>query len=298
MEKDAKYFLVGIFVTLVLAALIAFSIWIAGTHDNQIYEGYTVYFTDPVSGLKEGASVQYKGVEVGKVQDIRLAPERKDLIKVDIEIEENTPIRAGTNASLSMLGITGLVYMELTTELTDTQPVPYIQGEKYPVIRGNGTRLAKLLQDIPEITENTLEVTRRINAFMDDENIAVLEQALKNLEGMSRDMNGFLSPKNVAYASAMIENLSDSSEDIQEMIEKFEKTAAKIEKTVQIVSEMIARNQSSVDNFARDGLDQITQMSHETQKMAVSIREAAEKLNDDPSQLIYQPSHRGVEIEK
>ena len=298
MEKDAKYFFVGLFVVAVLSALIAFSIWIAGAHDSNNYEPYTVYFTDPVSGLKEGASVQYKGVEVGKVRDIRLARERKDLIKVDIEVEENTPVRAGTDASLAMLGITGLVYMELTTELTDTQPVPYIQGEKYPVIQGNGTRLAKLFQDIPEIAENILEITEQMKIFMGDDNVATLEQTLKNLESLTRDMNGVLSEENVANVSTILENASASSGDIQEMIQKFETTAEEIEKSVRAVSDVITKNEANFDKFAREGLDQITRMSEETQKMAEAIRKIAEKLNEDPSQLIYQPAHRGVEIQK
>ena len=298
MEKEAKYFIVGIFVTAVLAAILAFTIWIAGSHDHRNYERYTVYFTDPVSGLKEGASVQYKGVEVGKTLNIRLSPERKDLIKVDIEVEENTPIRAGTNASLAMLGITGLVYMELTTELTDTEAVPYIEGEEYPVIQGNGTRLAKLLQDIPKITENVLGMTERLNMFMGDENMLTLVQILKNMESMARDMNGLLSPENVSNTSTMLKNFSTSSEGIQALIEKLEKTTAEIDAAVRAISDVVTRNEASVNRFAQDGLDQITQMSIETQKMAESIRKVAENLNQDPSQLIYQPPRQGVEIAK
>ena len=92
-----------------MAMLFWFTIWIAGHGDARKYERFTVYFTDPVNGLRESASVQYKGVEVGKVIDIRLTPERNDLIKVDIEVEENTPIYAGTKASLAMMGITGMM---------------------------------------------------------------------------------------------------------------------------------------------------------------------------------------------
>lgn len=116
MEKDARYFIVGLVVSIGMIALVGFVLWLAGTHESQDREMYTVYFTDPVSGLKEGASVQYRGVEVGKVLGVRLSNSREDLIKVDIAVKEATPIGQSTTASLEMFGITGLVYMELTTE--------------------------------------------------------------------------------------------------------------------------------------------------------------------------------------
>src|ERR1043166_3293080 len=50
MERDAKYFTIGAFVSLTLLALVGFSIWLAGVHDFARHTRYTIYFTDPVSG--------------------------------------------------------------------------------------------------------------------------------------------------------------------------------------------------------------------------------------------------------
>src|SRR4030095_1245045 len=107
MEKNANYFFVGIFVSLALLALVGFTIWLMGAGDFARYQRYTVYFTEPVSGLVHEAVVKYKGVEVGRILGLRLAPERTDLVKVDIEVKEGTPIRAGTTAGIELQGITG-----------------------------------------------------------------------------------------------------------------------------------------------------------------------------------------------
>ena len=53
MEKNSRYFVVGVFVMLSLLALTTFIIWLAGTHDVRNYQRYTIYFKDPVSGLKD-----------------------------------------------------------------------------------------------------------------------------------------------------------------------------------------------------------------------------------------------------
>src|SRR5215831_8341515 len=107
MEKDARYFTVGVFVSLALLALVGFSIWLAGVHDFAHHERYTIYFTDPVSGLDQEATVKYKGVEVGKILKLRLSPERNDLVKVDIEVRGETPVRDHTLATVAIQGVTG-----------------------------------------------------------------------------------------------------------------------------------------------------------------------------------------------
>lgn len=298
MEKDAKYFIVGIFVSLCLAGFLAFIIWMAGNHDSHNYQHYTVYFTDSVSGLKEGATVSYKGVDVGKVTNIRLAPDRKDLIKADIEVANTTPVRAKTNASLAVLGVTGLVYMELTTDDNDTQPVPTIPGETYPVLQGNGTQLAKLFQDIPAITQQVLEMAKKINKLMDDKNMGSLDATLNNVQQMTQSMNELLSKENVANVSTTLSNFSQSSETLNDVAQRFNKTANEIDKTVASINRIVTKNEDNVNRFSQDGLNQITSMTREAQKTAQSIRRAADKLTQDPSQILYKPSNKGVEIAK
>ncbi len=296
MEKDAKYFIVGLFVTLSMIAAVAFVIWIAGAHDGRDTKRYTVHFTDPVSGLKVGGMVQYKGVEVGKVVDIRLAPERNDLIRVNIEVATETPVYAGTKATLAMMGVTGMVYMDMKTDVADAQPVPEVAGEEYPVIQGSGTQLARILADVPEISKQVLEITKKLNGLLDQPNMESLNVILSNIESLTRDMNGLLSTDNVNHAGTTLANFSAASADMKNMVARFEKTADEIDRAVKAISNVVTNNEANINKFTQDGLDQVMRMSQETRKMAESIRRMADKLNQDPSQLIYQPSHHGVEI--
>jgi|SRR5688572_4987972 len=152
MEKDASYFTVGIFVTLALLGLVGFSIWLVGGHDFANYQRYTVYFTDPVSGLTDDATVKYKGVQVGRILDMRLTPERTDLVKVDVEVREDTPVRAGTVVDIEIHGITGQCYIEMATATTDMEPPMRVAGEQYPVLKGNGSQLRKFFEELPRVS--------------------------------------------------------------------------------------------------------------------------------------------------
>jgi phospholipid/cholesterol/gamma-HCH transport system substrate-binding protein len=165
MEKEANYFVVGLFVSLSLLALVGFLIWLAGVHTSGHYARYTVYFTDPVSGLNDEANVKYKGVEVGKILGMRLTPDRSDLVKVDIEVKEDTPVRAGTLAKVELQGITGQSYIELVTERGDSAPPAHMDDEKYPVLKGRGSALVKFFNDMPEITRKFEAALSSIDEF-------------------------------------------------------------------------------------------------------------------------------------
>ena len=165
MEKDANYLRVGVFVTVTLLALGGFIIWLMGSHGFKHYDRYTVYFTDPVSGLNDDGVVKYKGVDVGKIVEIRLAPDKANLVKVDLEVKGGTPVRAETKANIQMQGITGQSYIELSTESLDSKPPASVAGEKYPVLQGSGSQLAKFFDDMPNLSRQLITALGAMNDF-------------------------------------------------------------------------------------------------------------------------------------
>src|SRR5262245_51018495 len=171
MEKDAKYLAAGLFVSLSLLALVIFVIWLAGIHRSGDYARYTIYFADPVSGLDKDGYVKYRGVTVGKILAMRLAPGSNDLIKVDIEIKASTPIHAETTAQVEMQGITGQRYVELTSEAGDRTPPRRVPDEEYPVLKGNASQFSKqfleTMSAINEVSKGTAKTMESIRALTD-----------------------------------------------------------------------------------------------------------------------------------
>lgn len=298
MEKQSRYVIIGLFVSASLLALTMFIIWLAGTYDSRNYERYTIHFRDPVSGLKNSAIVQYRGVDVGRVTDVRIAPGNNGLVKVDIEVDSTTPIYRSTEASLAQQGMTGIVYIDLSTQEGDREPPVVSDGERYPVIHGRGTQLSRLFQDVPKISQQILALTEKLNTVFDEENVSSLQQTFKNVEMMSRDLNGLLNEENIHNTSIALRNIAATSESIDDLVERFNHTADEIDKAVEALSGVITDNRGDIDRFAGSGLRQITEMSRETRRMAESVRRLADKLEQDPSRLLYQPNYRGVEIQE
>lgn len=142
MGKRANPALVGAFVVgAVVLAVVAVALFGSGRLFRKTYP-YVVYFTGDVNGLKEGAPVKFKGVEVGSVTEIRLnvsdlsseerTREQGEIrIPVIIELDETSMrekggkgtadaksvkrwIELGMRAQLSMESfVTGLLYVKL-----------------------------------------------------------------------------------------------------------------------------------------------------------------------------------------
>lgn len=235
---------------------------------------------------------------MGRVTDIRLSPERTELIKVDIEIEENTPISQSTKASLGMTGMTGIIHIELTTQDGDTDPPVKPENEQYAVIRGSGTQLGKLFEDVPQITKQILELTEKVNKAFNDDAMKDMQKTFKNIEQMSQDMNKLLSEENIANMTSTLDNMAQGSESIPQLVERFKTTADEVDQAVATLNGILTDNKQDIDKFAGSGLRQITEMSRETRDMARSIRRLADRLEQDPSKLLYQPNYRGVEIQQ
>lgn len=298
MEKNANYFVVGVFVSAAMLGIFLFLIWLASPHDEHKYDYYTVAFTDSVSGLEVGSDVTYKGVKVGKVAKLRLVPSNSELIEADIGVDKTTPVRAHTKATLDMQGITGLVRIELSTDNNDADPPARAAGEKYPVLQGKGSKLYQALEDLPDIAQKILSISTKLDKFLDDNTIASMKQTAQNIERMTRDLNGVLSQQNVDHVSHMLGNLSATSDKLPDMVDRLQKTAAQMDAAAASLNGIISRNKGNINQFAAQGLPQLTAVSHEAKGAATSLRSLADKLKDDPSRLLYQPSSNGVEIPK
>jgi phospholipid/cholesterol/gamma-HCH transport system substrate-binding protein len=293
MEKDANYFFVGIFVSLALLALVGFTIWLMGAGDFARYQRYTVYFTDPVSGLADEAVVKYNGVDVGRILGLRLAPERTDLVKVDIEVRENTPIRAGTSAAIELQGITGQSFLELATPINDQEPPRRVAGEPYPVLEGKGSELRAFLDELPKL------------AMKIETALGAVEQFSQEGAKMAGSIDEF-SKEGTRTASsirALANNLRGEFGSLKgelgtalSSIDEFSKEGAKTADSIRGLADNLKGELGTIRGDLGTTLSSIDQFSKEGAKMAGSIRDLADSLKQDPSQIINPPSRRGVVI--
>ena len=117
-KKTRKYFVVGLFVTLAFLIAAAAIIWINASRYFEKGTRYVTFFNESVQGLSKDSEVKYQGVTVGRVEEIRIAPDNKTVAVVMlINLKDNLPRKVV--AQLNMTGITGLMFVNLVPRKPD-----------------------------------------------------------------------------------------------------------------------------------------------------------------------------------
>ena len=91
MEAKVNFVFVGVFVLVLSTALIAGVLWLSsGKYYRKSYDIYQTYMSESVAGLNLNAPVKYRGVDVGRVRTIALAPENVEQVQLTLDIERGT----------------------------------------------------------------------------------------------------------------------------------------------------------------------------------------------------------------
>src|SRR5690242_10503168 len=110
METRAQHVLVGAFVLGILVAIVIAVVWVARVQFNREFSYYDIFFTGSVTGLNTGAAVRYNGVQIGRVDEIRIAPSNVEQVRVTIEVDGTVEIKEDAVASLELQGVTGYAF--------------------------------------------------------------------------------------------------------------------------------------------------------------------------------------------
>ena len=124
MKKNSDVFsevVVGVFMVAVLALLVYFTVVISGVdvlfgREKALAR---IAFTD-VGGLKDHDNVMYRGMKVGIVEKIELAPTN---VMVTVLVDRGVVLREGCHASVSALSLLGGNYLLLEEGAGAVQPL-------------------------------------------------------------------------------------------------------------------------------------------------------------------------------
>ncbi|MBW6515847.1 MAG: MCE family protein [Candidatus Cloacimonetes bacterium] len=178
MVTKAQKVRLGVFLFISIGLLILFLLIIAGTRLLERLDTYYIAYEDvSVSGLQVGAQVKYHGIRVGRVETIRIDPEDVNRVIVEVRVEKGTPIKTDTEASLILVGITGLKQVELfggTTEAKLLEPGGYI--------RAGTTFFDDISISVEEITAKLDRVLGNIDSLTSVANQVKFSNMLTNLE--------------------------------------------------------------------------------------------------------------------
>jgi phospholipid/cholesterol/gamma-HCH transport system substrate-binding protein len=312
MEREANYIAVGFFVLLLLLMGVLFVYWYADSRDHRDFARYEIYFDGSVSGLTEGGPVRYLGVDVGRVQRIRIDPRADNRVQVVADIDATTPVSDRTLAQLSLQGITGLLYIDLQQEREEElgrRILAAVPSERYPVIRSSHSDFDQFLSSLPNLTGRLNDLFDRVTRLLSDNNVRAvtrvidnLDQAAARLPASTRELNDVLAELHTTAASsqALIDDLHrttrTASVDFLAAVQKLRMTSDNLATTTSTLNAFASENRAELSGFVAVGLPQFEALLRDTRTAAQQITELSRDLSENPSLLIYQPPAAGMVI--
>lgn len=310
MFKGDKNFLVGLFVSIAIAVLVAFIIWLTGRTGNQEVERYSLMFHKDVSGLAVGGPVKYMGMNIGKVIRMDLVREESIMVQVDIEILASTPVDNGTWASLALQGITGVAVVNLASEPGSHPPLVAPPDREYPVIPVRIVGFSALMSSAPEIMAKLNNLLSHAEKILGEDNQATISSTLNHID----QLTGSLAEEHETIA-AIPGNLNQTITEIRVTVEQLQATVAELRPNIGVTVEnlrhtsgnlvsltdrmdnLLREHEDDLGRFMEDGLGEAPALMAETRNALRDLEKLVGELQDDPSQLIYRAADSSLEIE-
>jgi phospholipid/cholesterol/gamma-HCH transport system substrate-binding protein len=154
MARQKTNLIIGLFVILGVVMGVVAIIWVGATSYFQKGATYVSYFDESVQGLQLNSAVKFRGVDVGLVESIRVAPDNRN-IGVVMKINMKDDLQKNAVAQLKSAGITGIMFVELDLRKPDEADLaPKIDfPSEYPIIASRPSEMQRLVAGVNEIVE-------------------------------------------------------------------------------------------------------------------------------------------------
>jgi phospholipid/cholesterol/gamma-HCH transport system substrate-binding protein len=309
MERDARYAAVAAFALIAVVATVVFVLWYSGHGDRREYVRYEIYFDGSVSGLSHGSPVRYLGVDVGRVERLALDRAHPGRVKVLVDVDSQAPISGATEARLGLLGLTGLLYIDLQKNPKGNPAQPLAKGEEFDVISSRQGDIERFLARLPDLLGHAAAVAERLEVLLADDNLSAVSEALKNVSAASRDL-----PVVTREAAALATELRGASTEVKDLAASLRgiasragpqldatlagtnATVEKLARTADSLDRIVSANEGTLAQFAGSGVGDLQQLIIDLRATSEEMRALARNLRDNPSGLLIERKESGLEI--
>lgn len=314
MESRINYTAVGIFVLMFASALIAFAFWLGKyNQEDGNYHRYRIYITESVSGLAPEAAVKFHGVDVGKVETIRINPLNSEEVELTLKIEKETPIKTDSSAVLKFYGITGLAFIEI---IGGSKNAPLLTTNKHTIstIPSSSSLIKRLDESLSNVASKLSTTLDRADRLFSDQNVENIAQSLKSLRSLTGQIDSYQGEIKtlLAHSISLENNATDSMGAIKEaagsvkntsnnfntlMQTKMTTTLESLHATSQESHALIRKLEASLDRgdynlaaTASPATKELEILLSQTQTLTQEMEATLNSLRASPSDLLFKQS--------
>lgn len=317
MKLSARW-RIGVFVVMGLGLLLMAGAWALRDAAPRSQEDAVVRFPYSVYGLQAGAPVVLRGVRIGQVNEIALAPPDAGGLRVPVRLTLDTsrlrelmgespeaalaaPVRAlvarGLVARLATQSLlTGQMYIDLDL-LPDTPPPPGLTADEIPAVTGalQDVQAQLAAVDLPRLTRELADTAQAARVWLSDpqwqQSLSDARTAAAALQAMAEAWKSQAAPIGSEATAALAESRRTMAA-LQQAADSMEAAARDIgqaARQVEAGSRQVGQAAQAVEGLTADDSTlrlQTEQTLQDLSRTARSLRELAETIDRQPDILL------------
>ena len=304
MENKAHALAAGAFVLVVSALLAALAVWLM--RDNTQRDLYEMSTNEIISGLQPQATVNFRGVPVGKVEYIGFDQKIRGNVLVRVSIARDAPVTQSVFATVASQGVTGLGFIQLDDTGISTQRLTPNDADppRIPLRTGG---LDKLLKQSEAIFKQVEQASLQVNKLLSDDNqkklvlaVGNMGDAASNVGKLSTNMGNLLDaqlgpdkvniPKLVKTMDSALASLQSTSAQVNATVAEIGVTAKRLNEKggpLDKLSDGGTALAAGVETFSAATLPKLGEVADETARAMRQLRRTVNAVDDNPQSLIF-----------
>jgi phospholipid/cholesterol/gamma-HCH transport system substrate-binding protein len=310
METRAHYVAVGAFVLAVIVLGFVAVLSLGRVEFAQELSRYYIFFKGSVTGLSKGSFVQYNGITVGRVIDVRVDPDDLEKIQVTVEIDKNlVKIKTDARAFVETNLLSGVATIQIrggTREARDLEPEA---GHRYPVIAAGSSVFQRVTETGPQLLDRLMVVVDNLNGLLDQQNRRAVSESLENVRIVTE---AFVAPSKevgelVANANAAVLEMKvllahiDSSyvskgglkDQAALALNNFDHLARNLTDTNRQLQQILQENRPGIREFSQGTLSQVGNLVSDMQRFIAGLTRFVSSVERNPARLLFGERREG-----
>jgi phospholipid/cholesterol/gamma-HCH transport system substrate-binding protein len=304
METRAHYVAVGSFVLAIIFLAFIAVIWLGRVQLSQDLKSYYIFFRGSVAGLSKGSAVQYNGIPVGRVSDIRVDPDDVEQIQTRVEIDGSlVDIKSDARAFLETNILSGVSYIQIRGGTKEAGTLEPQTGHKYPVIKTAQTEIEQVKASLPELMGDIKVIAHELSSLFNDENRQAITATLANVETITEIFaeRGKETKEVVANANAavlalksLLTNVDRSytapaglKDQASQLITDYDRLGKNLNDTNRDLQQAIQENRPGLHEFSQRALVQVGDLLTETRQLVSGLSRLADEIERNPTRFLF-----------
>jgi len=217
-------------------------------------------------GIEKNAPVRLSGMKIGKVTEVRVAPEQNDLVEVTLSIYRDTVVKQDTKAAIKTLGLVGGKYVELasgTPKARSLGPDETLRGEE-------SLKIEDLTRAALDVVAKLKNIAGNLDHLLGDPALSKsLKITVRNLEEVSANIKVMTSSK---------EEVAQGLKNLPELLKKLDDSATSLKAITDKSDKIVGENKKNIDDMIEHFRD-----------MGKNLKDASEEVKKEPWRLLRKP---------